>query len=478
MISRTRDRIAAGLFALAIVLSLTLAASGAVPFPSRAFLYDYRAFACAGKIAGTAADPYLAEPLRSCEHRSGLLAGRSDLALLAVPAPLPGYALAPFALLGRLPSALGATLWLLISLFGAVVAVRALIAIARIRARFVLLALGLPLALALVLGQLVPLALGALCFGALALERGNYRLAAIAIWCAMIEPHVALPALIALLVFVPRARLVAAGGAILALVLSVALLGISKNLEYLAGVLPAHALSELANEEQYSLAYWLHLAGAGDALALRLADAWYLVTLVAGLFLAQRLVARGGPRSLYVLIPAALAVVGAPFVHVQQMVFALPAILVLSGRIAPRARALPVAIVLLSVPWGAFALLTIAMPLVAFTIGMLTYELLGARPLVATLSGLLAAAFIDVLAQSLFPRPDATTALAPFGDGRLLAEASWTAYIRSSFHQNVVVFGLAKIPTLVGLAFGITLVVRAALRERPPLGAAHNPAPA
>src|ERR1700686_3842349 len=104
-----------------------LALTRAVPFPERAFLYDYRAFA--GAMLGTGGNPYRAEPLRTCEHRRGLLAGRSDLTLLAVPAPLPGYALAPFALLGRLPGGLGAALWLLVSLLAGAIAVQALLVI-------------------------------------------------------------------------------------------------------------------------------------------------------------------------------------------------------------------------------------------------------------------------------------------------------------------------------------------------------------
>src|ERR1700686_2335628 len=156
-----------------------LALTRAVPFPERAFLYDYRAFA--GAMLGTGGDPYRAEPLRTCEHRRGLLPGRADLTLLAVPAPLPGYALAPFALLGRLPDGLGAALWLLVSLLAGAIATQALIVMARVRARIVWLALALPLALALMLGQLVPLALGALCLGALAIERGRFARAAAAI---------------------------------------------------------------------------------------------------------------------------------------------------------------------------------------------------------------------------------------------------------------------------------------------------------
>src|ERR1700688_3993719 len=135
-----------------------LAVTRAVPFPARAFLYDYRAFACAGAIVGTGGDPYRAEPVRTCEHRRGLLAGRSDLTLLAVPAPLPGYALAPFALLGRLPDGLGAALWLLVSLLAGGIAAQALIVIARVRARIVWLPPPFTPAIALLQRPAVPVA--------------------------------------------------------------------------------------------------------------------------------------------------------------------------------------------------------------------------------------------------------------------------------------------------------------------------------
>ena len=59
----------------------------------------------------------------------------------------------------------------------------------------------------------------------------------------------------------------------------------------------------------------------------------------------------------------------------------------------------------------------------------------------------------------------------------LLALRRYLPYLRP-YAGLVVVFGLAKIPTVAGLAFGITLAVRAAFRERRPLGAAQNPAPA
>jgi hypothetical protein len=456
-----RARVVAALFASAVVASLALSLGRVVPFPMRAFLFDYHAFACAGAIARTPGDPYRAEPLRTCEHRAAPF--RKDLARLAVPAPLPGYALAPFAILGRLPGWLGGGLWLALSLLGAAVAGRALIRLSRLPPAVVWSALALPMLTSLVLGQLVPFALGALCLAAVALERGRFGLAAGAVWCAMIEPHVALPAVVALAIFVPRARVAVGIGAAAAALLSLALLGLGTNLEYLLHVLPAHAASELANEEQYSLAYLLHRLGAGDGLALGIADVWYVVAIALGLWLAERLVHRGAPRALYVLLPAGVATIGGPFVHIAQLACALPAALVLAGRVAPRARAPALAVVMLAVPWGAFGSLLAGAPLVAVAVAVLVAELLRARPLVAAVAGLGAAAFVVALALHLTPRPDAAAALAAVKGGGLLAEAAWKAYIANGFHANAALFGWAKLPTLVGLGLMLGTALVAAL---------------
>lgn len=463
-----RARITAVLFALGFALSLSLAR--VVPFNARTFLFDYHAFACAGAVAGTRDDPYRAEPLRSCEHRR--IAFRADQANLAVPAPLPGYALAPFSLLGRLPVPLGAALWLAFSLVGALIAGFALVRLSRLEAPIVWAVLALPLLAPVVLGQLVPVALGALCLCALALERGKYALAAACAWIAMIEPHVALPACLALAIFVPRTRMALGIGAAVAALLVFALLGIGVDLEYLASVLGAHAASELTNEEQYGIAYYLHAIGAGDRAALLLADAWYVLMAALGTIAAHRLVLRGAPRALYALLPAALAVVGAPFLHIAQVAFALPAALVLCGRVWPSARAPRLALAALALPWGAFPALVAAAPLAAVAFGSVVSGALRARPLAATIAGLAAGSFIFELSLHLTARPDAAAALSGFRNGRLLAEASWGAYIQNGFHSNVALFMTAKVPTYLGLGLLLWLSARAVLARTLPGSAA------
>ncbi|MGH7750800.1 MAG: hypothetical protein ACREQ5_39425, partial [Candidatus Dormibacteria bacterium] len=187
----------------------------------------------------------------------------------------------------------------------------------------------------------------------LALQRGRPRLATVAASVAMLEPHIALPACLALWLYEPRARrtLLAAGA--LALGLSL-LLGPRTLVEYFTQVLPLHARSEtVADDDQYSLSALLYALGAVRPLADRLGELSYLLTLGLGLWLAGRASRALGEPAYLVALPIAAAVLFGPFVHDHQMVAALPAALLLYGavRLKPRARRLALAAcVALAVP--------------------------------------------------------------------------------------------------------------------------------
>jgi len=83
-------------------VSLLLAYHGSVERQS------FKAFYCAGVAVKERADPYRVEPLRACERRlapSNLPDGYVE------PAPLPGYAMAPFGALAMLSPRLAALLF-------------------------------------------------------------------------------------------------------------------------------------------------------------------------------------------------------------------------------------------------------------------------------------------------------------------------------------------------------------------------------
>jgi hypothetical protein len=97
-------------------------------------------------------------------------------------------------------------------------------------------------------------------------------------------------------------------------------------------------LSEVSNEEQYSLTYLAHLAGLGEHAASLLGTLSYVVMLAAGIVAGRLAAARTGAPALLLLVPPAFAVFGGPFIHVQQLAIAIPAALVLSSGRLPGAR--------------------------------------------------------------------------------------------------------------------------------------------
>ncbi len=191
--------------------------------------------------------------------------------------------------------------------------------------------------LSLPLGEVVPLAVAAICLSAYSAWQGRLRAAALFAAAAMIEPHLGLPACIALAVWRPTSRvaLVLVLGTLA--IISFAALGMERNIEYFTAVLPAHALSELTRDTQYSLSAILASAGVPAAAALRAGSLWYVAMLVVGVIVAGRLAQRTRNDAFVVAIPPAFAVFGGSFIHVTQIAVALPAAALLVAY-APRER--------------------------------------------------------------------------------------------------------------------------------------------
>jgi hypothetical protein len=77
---------------------------------------DFRAFYCAGSAVAHGANPYLEEPLRGCETTAGPPAEPAFLRPVALPAPLPPYALLLFVPFSRLPFPAAAIVFGLLSI--------------------------------------------------------------------------------------------------------------------------------------------------------------------------------------------------------------------------------------------------------------------------------------------------------------------------------------------------------------------------
>jgi hypothetical protein len=422
-------------------------------------LRDFNAFYCAGRALANGSDPYRAEPLGSCE-RAVKPPFASGIAGLAVPAPLPPYALAPFRALAMLPYPAAAALWLLFLVGAVALAVAAThratdLPLSGLIAGF---ALGDGYA-SLCLGQLAPVAVAAITVATACAQRHRYRAAAFAAALAMVEPHVALPACLALFLWRPAARVPLAAAALALLALSIATGGMATNLEYVRQVVAAHGLSEIANEKQLSLTYLVHRFGAGDAQALRIGEMWYAAMLIAGALAAARLARRFNSDGLIAAVPPAMALVGGPFVHIAQIPAALPAAFLLYAN-APRLRVpFALSIVALAIPWMQFVSLGTIFPLLAGACaGVLVWRLLGVRPPFAVVSGLAALCFAAAPTFLVSTRvPAAQRLLVAAYDPRALAEASWGAYVQAVATWNLPAYDLARLPTLTGivtLAFG------------------------
>jgi len=335
-------------FALvAIVLAVTafaLARQGLVEHQS------FKAFYCGGTAVRERQNPYLVEPLRSCERPlvdSDMPAGYVE------PAPLPGYALLPFALLSVLPAKLASEVFAVLLVAAAVLGAGCLAPILRAPPAAVLLALAPLTLLNVSYGEIPPFALLALSASAYFFARDRWGAAGVAAALALIQPNVGLPAALAVVIFAPRCRVpVVLTAACLALI-SLAALGPAANLAYFTHVLPAMASAEIAAADQYSLAHLLYAAGVPVATASLVSKLWFGVLLIGGVALAGILARRLDSRTVLPLIPPATCLLFGLYLHDIQMLLALPAALLVASRLRSDAFAAPAAaaVALLAAVW-------------------------------------------------------------------------------------------------------------------------------
>jgi hypothetical protein len=310
---------------------------------------DYGAFYCAGATANARGNPYRTIPYDACGEKQRVLPKR----FLAhrLPAPIPGYDIALFKALAKFPFQISAWLWLAFSAAAAFGAVLALGSITGLPAVVIALVLATTLRESLQLGQLTPILLAALVGTGYALAKGRYNLAGVATIIAMVEPHVGLPVMAAMFVWVPRCRITLLTGAAFLCVVSIATLGFDANLDYLRIVLPAHALAEVPTNAQYSLTWLLYVLGVGERVAIRLAEIQYAITVVAGIILGRLLAVRFQSQTFIPFVAAAFSVIGGPYIHITQIssIATLP-VFVIAGR---RNDILAwISLALLSMNWG------------------------------------------------------------------------------------------------------------------------------
>lgn len=351
---------------LAAVIALQYVVAGSGRKPA---LSDFRVVYCAERAVMQRADPYRAEPLRTCENAVHPEAGHTSW--MVTPFPLPGYTAAIFFPLGLLPFRLAEIAWLALLVLAFAIASAILAELVETRVWPIALVLAPSVGvLNLAYGEPVDIAIAAICIAALYVVRDRPRIAAFAAAAATIEPHVGLPACIGLFVAMPRARIpLVALGALFALV-SIATLGMQNNIEYFATFLPLQAHAEVYAADQYSLTRVLFLIGFSPDIALLRGTISYFVMMVVGVFAARRMVELGVSRAVAILVPVSTAMFGGTFIHDVEIAAALPAAIVL----ARRSVAARIAVSLLAMRWG-YTLRGVIGLIATATVGVVTFAL-------------------------------------------------------------------------------------------------------
>ena len=432
---------------------------------------EFADFYCAGSALTQGASPYTYEPLHRCEHSVNVGATfrgilfRSNPAV-AVPAPQPPFDFLPFIALTRLPFAQARVIY----------AIAIVIAVALCAVMLAGLRIPLEVAAAALLlsagyvelntAQIVPFALLALVCCGWCLARGRDELAGLAAGLTAIEPTLGIPVIVATLLFVARAR-AATLATLLALgLLSVALLGAHGVFQYFAEVLPAHAASEVRFPFQFSLTYALAFFGVSPAIARVAGVLSYLLLLAIALRVAPRTSAALCSRELLVFLPALCAVIAGPFLHQEELCFALPALLVIAAESRGRTRVISaIALCILAVPWiavwGTKQLFLASLFVCAV---VLLRSGIGLRIAVATLAAIAALIYLFELHPPHLPTPVAAAQVYAPDE---LVQREWRDYTHQRESTDPLWFAI-KVPTWAALLSA--LAIAASLRPRP-LGA-------
>jgi hypothetical protein len=454
--SRVQSRGVTAATALGIVLVLVV---GALLARHQLALSSYKSFYCAGKVLLEHGNPYLVEPLRTCEHR---IYQSHDFPAYAVePAPLPPYALAGFALFALLPPGGSHAVYLVCLLAALFLTVWALASIAKFSPALVLLVCLPAWLLNAAYGEIPPVAVAAIALCGLALSRNRPVAAAIAACVSMIEPHIGLPLCVALFIFAARTRIVLLAGGLVAIAVSVLAVGIPATAAYFSTYLPGQARSEIAAADQYSLTNLLHMLHVPNGAALALGSLSYIVLAAAGIVAARSLSEHWNERAFIAFTPPAFVLFAGTFVHDIQMFAAVPlALLILAKRPGYVVAGLALALTALVWDTGASRLSLVVDAAAIVGIVLLVFGA-GARawPKAAALGIALLGA---VVLFSRLPARAIGVSAAPASmqiSANDSASVPWQAYVTNTpvLAQPTLRSEGRKVPTWIGLALLISL---------------------
>lgn len=374
---------------------------------------------------------------------------------VAVPAPLPGYALLVLVPLGVLPYLIACAIWLLVLIATVLLSAKALALLLDRSFDSMLWTLVAGFAIiSLPFGELGSVIVAAILWLAVALRRGAWGWAAVAAGAAMVLPHVALPALLGVFSFVPQMRSRIVALALVLTALDVACAGPAVALSYLREVLPAHAHSEIGSTAQYGMTWILHGLHASDSAAIAGGELSYAIMTLLGLVAARALMIRRNDVAYAALVPPAFAVLGGTFMHYTQIMIAIPAALLLYQRSGERGRAFfGTAFLLLVFPW-AWALgqpvLVVPYALISGVLAVWVLHWSNSAALRVALASALLTGVLIIAAYHFGPGLN-THVHAVRAQGAL-AQSSWEQFVRSQRASTSIVWWIAKAPTWIGLA--------------------------
>ena len=286
---------------------------------------DFGAFYCGARVAVDGGDPYRLEPLKECETKNVYAPGGVRYQVIGIdPAPFPPYFFAVLTPLTSLPYEAAGILWHFASIGACALAVWALATLLQLPWWAVAPAIGLAVFKPnFAFGQLPTFIFCALAIAGLLLERGRTVAAASVAAVTMLEPHVAMPALLALFVWRRSTRIPLAIAAVVAFGLSFAWRGAHLWGEYLRAVLPVHAVAEAPVVIQFSASWLLRFFGVDERVATQIGFVQYVVVCGCAVVLARSVAARLQAPPALLFLPAAAAVSGGSFIHYGQVSIAL-----------------------------------------------------------------------------------------------------------------------------------------------------------
>lgn len=457
------SRIAGAAFAILAISAVAFSLWQFSRFSSGTLLSDFRAFYCAAQLQSRGIDPYRQEPLYRCEAAPTAAMLWSATGNVTDPAPLPPYTIAAFIPLQQLPFGAAALVWTGILICAWAVVAIVLRRITGYSWTVLCACLFFAAMMSVSLGQIAPLAIAAICLAALLLSVQQFSWAGAAVATAMIEPHVALPACVAVFVSVPRSRLPMIGVGLALLAMSL-IFGVGRNLEYVHDVLPAHALSDVADVGQFSFTVLVHALGFSDRLATRAGTIWYPLMSLAGILAAVTLAKRANSLPLLAVLPMAFAVFGGVYVHWQQVVAAIPAALLLLRGDREPFWPLVAAVIALAVPWMYVVGWGFLIPGAVAISAVLAWRL--REPPLLTEAVIVVGVFCALLlCNHALAHQAAQPAFSAVVTPNQWADLSWGAYVRARIPIGHGIFFWLHFPTWAGLAVVVTFASSRAWRS-------------